>query len=78
MSENHVYLAVDCKTKGCNVQHLVKYMGVREPKKAYWQKDLKAKLRIPCNVCHTTHDYAEVDVKPVLGPVPPHDFTDSL
>jgi hypothetical protein len=70
---NHVYLAADCKTLGCNVQLVIQHRGLYDPQSTYGPPRVGV-LRLPCNVCSAANDYSQHDLKFIRGPKPTKDF----
>jgi len=55
----HLYIAVPCKTPGCQTSHMLKYLGEKgkiSGGSEYW---IPYPLIIECPMCNQTHDYCE-------------------
>jgi len=74
----HVYLAVACRTKGCNVYLVLKHVGLFDPTKTYAPNNQPALVRATCNVCLAVDDYTFRDLVVRRGPAPPVDFSDAF
>ena len=55
----HLYIVVDCKTKGCTAAHVLTYLGEKgkTPETVeYW---MSYPLVIECPICGKEYDYAD-------------------
>lgn len=77
---NHLYIAVHCKTAGCDAVHVLKHLGEKgkTPERVeYW---MCYPLFIDCPSCEKTYDYSDSEEKfrQTELPAPPAGYFDRL
>ena len=77
----HLYIVVDCKTKGCTAAQVLSYLGEKGKTPArvdYW---MSYPLLIECAICGKTYDYSDSEEgfrQKELPLAPPPEFLNRL
>lgn len=76
----HLFWAIECKTRGCKAQILLKYLGVYVPKDIPVLGSMQPNpIFVSCESCGKTHVYDDTDVLSLISDeLPPRDFVDQF
>lgn len=75
----HLYLMLDCKTPGCEMKHLVRYVGEGEPVPGFVSVHVPNFFPVACPECRNSHDYQSDDLRQAeLDAPPPRDFQNAF
>ena len=77
---SHLYWAVDCKTPGCDSQLFLKYLGIYEPNRVAFLREMNPDpVKKKCPGCGKEHEYTHLDVvQRTADAAPPADFENSF
>jgi hypothetical protein len=75
----HLYLVVDCRTPGCDMTHVLKYLGPKGLLSGEIPISMPCPMWIRCPKCDLRHDYTTKDVRQMeMGESPPSDYSDKI